>query len=303
MESNSHEDNNSDTDARLPPHKRLLAGLKRHIPDVYSSGPSTPCSADCEYYARLNNLLRFHLSNPNLSNEELLESSRSAAIKATKFAEAKRANAEQKATKAAHAVAAAKNALELVANLEEAAARKDKKRNKVKKHVSVEAFYDKNKREKNVNCRADEEEVARNLDRASNGSPRFSKNLPDSDSKIRKHKKLKDTVYSTESRVIKEIDMITVDLNSKDGEGEEKAIQDNGEAGFDNLKDKYSEPLDSVGRKRGRIKQKKLPLSICSFKNRAAPTDEEGQSVDDSEATAERSLNSECDSQSKAMEL
>ncbi|KAI3458113.1 hypothetical protein Pfo_014776 [Paulownia fortunei] len=318
MEMTTCDVNHLDADALLPPRKRLLAGLKKQSSDANSPAPSTSRSAESEYDTRLNNLLRSHLSNPNLSNEEIVEASRHAAIKAAKVAEAARANAEQKAAKAAKAVAAAKSALDLVATLSEEAANKDKcqKKNRMKKHVPVQALYNKNKG--NSNCRTDEE-LARKLHRAINSSPRILKNSPGSDSKNHKHKKLKGSASSGRTSIynavptgegnrpfiatsnsngvgevdtegpVKEIDMIMVDLNTSkhdrddevsldSGEGSRPSRSDrlnleNGEVGVLS-KDKFSESLDGFGKKRGRIKQKKLPLSICSFRDQTSPKEE-----------------------------
>lgn len=302
METNTCNVNHLDADAHLPPRKRLLAGLKRQISDLNSPTPSTPSSGASESDVHLNSALRSQLSDPGLSNEEIVEASRIAAMNAAKVAEAARAIAEEKAAKAAKAVAAAKNALDLVAILSDEMGSKEKllKKNKMKKHVTVEALYNKNR--SGTNCRTDEE-VARNLHRVINSSPRIMKNSPGSDAKSHKHKRLKTSVSSgkasgvpvvegdkpstvknnvngvvevgTESP-IKKIDMIMVDLNaSKDDDGDDQLKLDNGEGSrlskLERLKLDEGEVLDSASsRKRGRIKQKKLPLSICSFKDQTS---------------------------------
>ncbi|GFP82250.1 hypothetical protein PHJA_000368200 [Phtheirospermum japonicum] len=264
MEANTCDINHLEADVLLPPHKRLLAGLKK----------PTSCGADSEYDIRLNNLLLAHLSNPNLSNKEIAEASKRAAIEAAKIAEAKRANAEQKAAKAAKAVAAAKSALELVATLEDEAAKKDKclKKNKAKKHVHVQELYDTDKGG-NSTCGADEE-MARNLHRAINSSPRILKSPTG-------HKRKKMTV-DTEGYV-KEIETITVDLNSSK---RDKVDLDNGNGKSSRVgleKDEFSEPLNGLGKKRGRIKQKKLSLSVCSFRDQTSPKDEVRSCVETSD--------------------
>ncbi|PIN26445.1 hypothetical protein CDL12_00795 [Handroanthus impetiginosus] len=302
METNKCDVNHLDADALLPPRKRLLAGLKRQSSDVNTSAPSISHSAENEDHTRLNNLLRSYLSKPKISKEEIIEASRCAAMEATKVAEAARANAEQKAAKAAKAMAAAKSALDLVATLSEEAANKEKclKKNKMKKHVTVEALYNKNKG--NTNCRTDEE-LARKLHQAINSSPRIMKNTSGPDSKIHKHKRLKNSASSGTTRIysaapgeenhpsttlnngnglvevdtegpLKEINMIMVDLNtSKPDTDDDKVGLENGEVGITS-KDKFAESSDTSGKKRGRIKQKKLPLSICSFKDKASPKEE-----------------------------
>ncbi|KAL6509290.1 hypothetical protein OROGR_022600 [Orobanche gracilis] len=304
MEIDTCDVNHLDADALLPPRKRLLAGRKKQVPDIHFPAQFTGSQCDI----RLDNLLRYHLSNPNISNEEIAQASKCAAIKAAKAAEAKRANAEQKAAKAAKAVAAAKNALKLVASIEEEAAEKEKcqKKNKMKKHVPVEELYN-TKRGNNTNFRKDEE-MARSLHRAINSSPRILRSSPGSGSKNHKLKKLKISgVYSAEGNV-KETDKITVDLNSSKCDKVDKVAVDNGEGKSSRLdsendevgvisKDKFSEPLDSFSRKRGRIKQKKLPLSICSFRDQTSPKDEakaSGRSVNGLVPPAGRTLISKC---------
>lgn len=293
METNTCNVNHLDADAHLPPRKRLLAGLKRQVSDVISPMPLTPISAENEDDALFNNSFRSQLTNPSLSNEEIVKASRITATKAAKVAEAARANADEKAAKAAKAMAAAKSALDFVAILSDEAAKKEKilRKNKMKKHVTVEALYNKNK--VNTNRRATDEELARKLHRDINSSPRILKN---SDMKNHKHKRLKSSTFSGRAvpygegnqpstvpsngngvvgvaveSPIKKIDMIVVDLNTSKplecGEGchpskTERTMSDN------------SEVLDSFGKKKGKIKQKKLPLSICSFRDKSSPKEE-----------------------------
>lgn len=303
METNACDVNHLDTGALLPPRKRLLAELKRQNSDINSHMPSTPSSGGNEFDSSLKNMLRSQSINSNLSIEEIVESSRLAAIEAAKVAQAARANAEYKAAKAAKAMAAAKIALELVDVLSDKMADEDKrlKKNKMMKHVPVQALYNKNK--ETIKCRTDEE-LARKLHQVINSSPRISKNLSDSDTLMHKHKKLKSSVFSNQpsmvtsngNRVvsgvetedpIKEIDMIMVDLNLSKSEknkqpgaskGEEcRPIKThhlklkNGEAESLPLKNSFSKSLDSISKKRGRIKQKKLPLSICNIRDQTIP--------------------------------
>ncbi|XP_011084449.1 uncharacterized protein LOC105166698 [Sesamum indicum] len=321
MDTNTCNVNNLDSDALLPPRKRLLAGLKRQNSDVNSPAP-LPSSPNCAGSKNdaCNNIYRSQLGNPNLSSEEIVEASRIAAVEAAKVAEAARANAEEKAAKAAKAVAAAKSALELVATLSEEAANKEKglKKNKMKKHVPVETLYNKNKG--NSNCRTDEE-LARKLHQAINSSPRILKNASGSDTRSHKHKRLKSSAVSERPGIssgvpiaegnrpssttsngnglvgdtdnegsLKKIDMIMVDLNASKSDKRDQLKLDNGEGWVPSKsdqmksgnreaealvsKDKFAESLDSFGKKRGRIKQKKLPLSICSFRDQTGPKEE-----------------------------
>ncbi|XP_042057479.1 uncharacterized protein LOC121802018 [Salvia splendens] len=272
METNTCTVNHLDADAHLPPRKRLLAGLKRQNSDANSPTQSTPSpsSAGSEHDARLNSALRYQLSNPSLSNEQIVEDSRIAAMKAAKLAEAARANAEEKAAKAAKAVAAAKTALDLVAILSEETGNKEKllKKNKMKKHVTVEALYSKKK-----NSARTDEELAHNLHRAINSSPRILKSPPSADAKSHKHKRPRGCTVGEgdNGNGVVEVDMIMVDLNtSKDdsnGDGSRLSKPER-------LKLDDGEVLDSISRKRGRIKQKKLPLSICSIKDQTSPKEE-----------------------------
>ncbi|CAA2972422.1 Hypothetical predicted protein [Olea europaea subsp. europaea] len=315
MEANACDVSHLDADALLPPRKRLLAGLKRRNSDLNCHTSSASCNARNLYDDRLNNVLRSNVDNPNLSNEELVEASRLAAIKATKAAEAARAIAEEKAAKAAKAVAAAKSALELVASLSDESANKEKylKKNKMKKHVPVQTLY--NKHRGISSCKKDEE-LARKLHSAINSSPRISKNFPSSDLKNHKHKRLKSSASErtcvdsggsacernqssmsngngsvgkihTEG-LVKEVDKTMVDLNTskfnnddqpklENGEGSqhkydkaERLKSENEVTGTLNSKENFLESLDSFGKKRGRIKQKKLPLSICSFRDQTS---------------------------------
>lgn len=298
METNTCNVNHLDADAHLPPRKRLLAGLKRQNLDSHSPAPTSSCSLEDEYSDRLHNLLRLHLNDPSLSNEEIIEASRCAAIKASEVAEAKRANAEQKAEKAAKAMAAAKIALELVSRLSEEATKKERhqKKNKMKKQVSVQVFYNRNKR--STNCRTDEE-LARKLHQVINSSPRILKASSDPESKNQKHKKLKThnsapleerNQGSTAASIVNGIEKVgtkgsidAVDLNALKHDEDKKASQPGsplckpdrvklGNGAAVSPKDKYTaESPDSAGKKRGRMKQKKLPLSICNFRDKSSP--------------------------------
>lgn len=317
MEANICDVNHLDADVLLPPRKRLLAGLKKQSPEADASSwlslvsASASASADAsssssppsssEFNIRLNNILSSH--NPNLSPEELVEISNSAAAAAAKAAEDARAAAEEKAAIAAKAVAAAKSALELVASLsEDAAGGKEKysKKNKLKKHVPVQLLY--KKYQPIENCKKDEE-LARKLHRAINSSPRISKNPPSADSKGHKHKKPKIAHSSEKVRVPNGGNVLEQNPaptcnghavagkdNSEDtilelykSKADEKANRndkagrlemDNGEAESSQVKEKRGDEISTTGKKRGRVKLKKLPLSICTFRDQANPKEE-----------------------------
>ncbi|WMV16510.1 hypothetical protein MTR67_009895 [Solanum verrucosum] len=293
MEANVCDINHLDADVLLPPRKRLLAGLKKQNSDVYSSIPSPPTVSSplCDFDIRLNNLLKSHFGDSNRSYEEIAEASRLAALEAVKAAKAARAIAEEKAAKAAKAVAAAKSALELVATLSDEGTSRDK-------HLTL---YNKNKG--TDNCRTDEE-LARTLHRAINSSPRILKNST-SDSRNQKHKRLKRSSPSEKSKLqngstslegnrpstsngngftreresdrhISDKDLVRVDLNTKFNKSDHTKME-NGERESIISKEKVGDSVNdscSIEKKKGRLKQKKLPLSICSFRDQASPKED-----------------------------
>lgn len=324
MEANLCDVNHLDADVLLPPRKRLLAGLKKQGPDcdatlqlslVTSSpasgsasasvsslvrSPSSPPSS--EFDIRLGNLLSSH--NANLSPEEVVEASKSAATAAAKAAEAARAAAEEKAALAAKAVAAAKSALDLVASFsEEPAVCKERqlKKNKLKKHIPVQLLY--KKYQPIENCKKDEE-LARNLHRAINSSPRISKNSPGSEWKGHKHKKPKISSNSEKTRdsnggaaleqappastsngntAAGEVDFENPTRESHKNEADENTCTydraarseiDNGEVELGQPEEKTWDDISTSGKKRGRVKLKKLLLSTCTFRDQANPKEE-----------------------------
>ena len=309
--------NHLDSDVLLPPRKRLLAGLKKQSSDVDVVASPSMVAASCvtasefasssssysnEFDARLKHLLSSHSNNPNLTSEEIVESSKSMAAAATKAAEAARAAAEEKAARAAKAVAAAKNALDFAASFSEEAASKDRylKKNKLKKHLPVQLLY--KKYQPVENCRTDEE-LARKLHRAINSSPRISKNSPTSDSKGNKHKRPKSCSsfemtegsdagvtlgqdclslcngHAVASKIDSEgsIQEVCSNKEGKKGGKHDKSGQmeiDNGEAESSESKEKNFEDSSPTGKKKGRAKPKKLPLSIFTSKAKARPKEE-----------------------------
>ena len=328
MEVNICDVNHLDADVLLPPRKRLLAGLKKQSSEAdgasrlslvaspsasvsasaftsasaSSSGCALSSAALSDFEIRLNNLLSSHSSNPNLTPEEIVEASKSAAISAAKAAEVARAAAEEKAAIASKAMAAAKSALDLVASFSEEAACKERslKKNKLKKHLPVQLLY---KKYQPIENNRTDEELARKLHRAINSSPRISKNSSSSDWKGHKHKKLKTSASSEKSRgcnggILLEIHppstsnghAVAGKINSDSSiresytlKADEKACKsdrasqlemDNGEAESSQPRDKTSEDVCTTGKKRGRVKLKRLPLSICTFRDRANPKEE-----------------------------
>ncbi|KAM3285613.1 hypothetical protein P3S67_024412 [Capsicum chacoense] len=278
-----------------------------------TSNPATVSSPGCDFDIRLNNLLKSHFGDTNRSNEEIAEASRLAAVEAVKAAKAARAIAEEKAAKAAKAVAAAKSALELVATLSDEGASRDKhlKRNRMKKHVPVQLLYNKNKG--TDNCRTDEE-LARTLHRAINSSPRILKNsTSDSKNQKHKRLKRSSPSekpklqngstsvegnrpstsngngFARERESDGPLSDVRVDLNTKFNEADHTKME-NGEASQSSKayyvntenkeresKEKFGDSVNdncSIGKKKGRLKQKKLPLSICSFRDQASPKED-----------------------------
>ncbi|KAK4793193.1 hypothetical protein SAY86_023628 [Trapa natans] len=291
MEANLCDVNQLDADVLLPPRKRLLAGLKKQNCDgVCSPNGSLPgptSSSPRMFDVHLNILLSSHTNNPDLSPEEIAETSRSAAEAAARAARAARTIAEEKAAIAARAVAAAKSALELVASFSEETANNDidLRKNKIKKHKHVNSLYGKYRPPKN--CKTDEE-VARNLHRAINSSPRISKISSCSSSRGgHKNKKLRVMLPQDKIKISdEETESEREDLPKCNGEASSRDVGPD-----DSPRDrgaKYLKPLEQpetengesshlndrllqcdgtlVGRRRGRVKLKKLPLSICASK-------------------------------------
>ncbi|KAM6540463.1 hypothetical protein CsatB_004910 [Cannabis sativa] len=314
METNLCDVNHLDSDVLLPPRKRLLAGLKKQSSDVdaslqlslaASSSSSSPALApkpgspafpsspiSDQFNIRLSNLLSSH-NNANLSPDEIVDASKSAAASAVKAAEAARAAAEEKAAIAAKAVAAAKAALDLIASFSEEAVNKERylKKNKSKKHVPVQLLY--KKYQPIQNCKKDEE-LARNLHRAINSSPRISKNSPSPEYKGHKHKKLKALSSSDKTRdsndkyytsscngqreIAGEVDFEGPGRELCESKADDKVCTydkagqsvDIGEAEIGQPKEKILDDIcGGSGKKRGRVKLKKLPLSMCNFREQA----------------------------------
>ncbi|XVF16036.1 hypothetical protein REPUB_Repub09cG0207000 [Reevesia pubescens] len=313
MEANICDINHLDADVLLPPRKRLLAGFKKQAssangasdqPAVASSSSSppspSPATSSSDINTHLNHLLSSRFNNPNLSQEEMLKASREAAIAAAKAAEAARAAAEEKAAIAAKAIVAAKSALDMVAKFSEDTVCKDRylKKNKLKKHVPVQLLY---KKHQPIEKHRTDEELAHRLHRAINSSPRISKNSPTSELRGHKHKRPKSLTTLEKTKVSNggivlggspsptcNGGTIAGEIDSEDSIEEsvkaeakrakyEKSGQselDNGEAESSYSKEKACEDAYSPGKKRGRVKLKKLPLSICSYRDRANPKEE-----------------------------
>nr|GEU36426.1 hypothetical protein [Tanacetum cinerariifolium] len=286
MEANVCDVNHLDSDVLLPPRKRLLACLKKQNGDgnqgMYMG--SGGCSDLNRLDSRISYLLKAHLSSENPTQEEIVDASRAAAEVAVKAAMAARAAAQEKAVVAAKAMAAAKKALELVVSGDDG----DKgtlgssmenmlKKNK-KKHVDVQMLYN-SKKPGLDNGKANDEELARKLHQAINSSPRISKTGAPAGVKSPKNKKvesaniLENGCTSNGSIVIKgktgdkEVENTT---NSKMENGDAEKVQPKVKTG--------DEDITTIGRKRGRMKQKKLPLSICHDRDQANPKESSSRS-------------------------
>ncbi|KAF8406717.1 hypothetical protein HHK36_008809 [Tetracentron sinense] len=304
-ESNICRINHLDVDVRLPPRKRLLAELKKWNPDCTSPlSLLSPTSID--FSTSLRDILSFDSNRPHLSPEEIVDASRSAAVAASEVAAAARAAAEEKAAVAAMAASAAKSALELVVSVSEKTICKERclRKNKPKKHVPVKFLY---KNQLFGNCETDEQLACR-LHRAMNSSPRISKNSDRNTHKNKKHKSspaLVKTRVSNRDVVWEGIPPSTRDRNAEAGEVEsggsiqeveyigevdEKASECNqtdcaemdkflagGKTEASLSKEKYWRALEDIGitsRKRGKIKQKKLSLRLCTIRDRSYPKEE-----------------------------
>ncbi|XP_010548204.1 PREDICTED: PHD finger protein 14-like [Tarenaya hassleriana] len=312
METDACDVNQLESDALLPPRKRLLAGLKKQnfngngspspppppAGGVSSSSTSNGSSGSANVQTHLDNILVSHLNDPNLRPEDIAESSRSAAAAAAKNAKVARAAAEEKALIAAKAIAAAKSALELfysfteeVISGKDRSPRKNKQKKHVqqKKHVPVELLYSNTK-----DPGAVDEDLARRLHRAINSSPRVLRTSPSPEGKGHKNKKHKAIVTSENPMVevgssvvsgsmFREHDIAgVVDSDSSNDNDLDKtranektpvchkgkgSDPDNMEEDSTPLQDKIGDESNSLGKRRGRVKLKKLALSICNTKD------------------------------------
>uniref|UniRef100_A0A1J3ITJ4 Uncharacterized protein n=1 Tax=Noccaea caerulescens TaxID=107243 RepID=A0A1J3ITJ4_NOCCA len=281
--------NQLDCDSHLPPRKRLLAGFKRlngssspsPSPSAFASSSSasnsngsSSSSASTNVQTHLDNLLasRYSINDQNQSPEELVEATRSAAALAVKTAKAARAIANEKALISAKAIAAAKRALELVESFpKEAMAAADckersLKKNKQKKHVPVDFLYSKAQLR-----RAEEEDLARRLDRAiDNRYHRVLRTCSAFEENGQRNKNKNKNVVEVGSSSMNDIAGVVDSDSSYEGlvlnRKASKAALEPDEADSTPGKDKAEEESNSLGKRRGRVKLKKLPLIVCSSK-------------------------------------
>ncbi|KAK1361590.1 Toxin CSTX-10 like [Heracleum sosnowskyi] len=290
MEANVCDGNYLDADVLLPPRKRLLAGLKKQNFDGSSHVPSTSVISG-QFDILLSNLLESHM---NKSPEEIMVDSRSAVETANKVAKATRAVAESKAEVAAKAMVAAKSALDLLATMSEISSReKYLRKNKIKTQVPVDILYNKNLRVEH------DAELARDLHRAINSSTRTVKtcSIPNLKSVEQKRlvkslssQKLKynnrghsphasngngqtDKLYSDDSSQGAYDYRIDEKISKLDKADQSKITNRVSSFCGEKMKEAVEDPVSS-GRKRGRIRQKKLPLSVCNFRDQENPKEQ-----------------------------
>ncbi|CAN6870012.1 unnamed protein product, partial [Brassica oleracea] len=247
--------NACDADTLLPPRKRLLAGFKKQSSNgssstSYSDGSSS-ISADVQTY--LDNLLSSQLNDDNhgRSPEELAQASKATAALAAKIAKAARAAANEKAFIASKAVAAAKSALELFASFPaETVKERSPRKNKQKKHVPVHVLYSKG---------VADEDLARRLNRAIDNSPRVL-----TGHRNKKQKSVASTMYDGHDVAgVVDSDTSTDDEIDRTRVNKKVLLCDDSA-----LKEKTGEGSgSSLGKRRGRVKLKKLALSKCASKD------------------------------------
>ncbi|XP_010444859.1 PREDICTED: uncharacterized protein LOC104727445 [Camelina sativa] len=120
----------------------MLLPQKPLTKDVDDNNGVPHPSTNVDYH--LNILLASHLSNPDLTPQEIAEASRSTAAAAAIAAKAARATAYEKAAAAAKAVAAAKTALDLIASFpNQGQGLVQDGRDNMKKHVAADLSYSK----------------------------------------------------------------------------------------------------------------------------------------------------------------
>ncbi|MCL7045985.1 hypothetical protein MKW94_001481 [Papaver nudicaule] len=299
--------NHLDGDTRLPPRKRLLAGLKKQNGEYGSPSSSPPLSSiPTSLSTRLNDYMNSNSKSSEFLSDEVVDASRSAAQAAAKAAAAAKARAAEKAAIAAKAIAVAKRALEIAASISDKANRRERlsRKNKLKKHVPVELLYKKRR----IGEKAEtDEDLARKLHRAINSSPRISKSSVATELKIHnyyKHNKkhlnfnkswipdgdegnsnyVRDRVaevgdVESGNSVEESVNMDKIKMDdlgcTKSDSTKRISVSAATDAEMNLLKEKNWERVtEKMGRKRGRIRQKKLSLSLCASRDREYPKEE-----------------------------
>uniref|UniRef100_A0A7N1A2V5 Uncharacterized protein n=1 Tax=Kalanchoe fedtschenkoi TaxID=63787 RepID=A0A7N1A2V5_KALFE len=284
MEGNVCDVNHLDDDILMPPRKRLLAGMKKqNSNDQPHASTSTPPPPRTEVDMDFKNLLSSRSNGISGSSlEEIVESSKKAALIAVKVAETARATMEEKAAIAARAIAAAKSALDLVAAFSEETSRRNRrsKKSKSKKQVPLQSLYKKHDEVENDNT---DEEIIREF----RSSPRISKHSISAECKSPKHKRLKGTLMTgttevPDGRPLKGDSHSTCNGNTtiEDSEGSSpeetfriegkfprahklnQLQSENGKEGPNHFKEKSPETTEDSspnGKKKGRIKLRDCP--------------------------------------------
>ncbi|KAJ0966762.1 hypothetical protein J5N97_023679 [Dioscorea zingiberensis] len=155
-----------DINTRLPPRKRLLAGLRKENSDFVFLIPSSS----------IFDHLRSVVNSGNSSPEEIMEASKLAALAAAEAAAFAKATALEKAAAAVKARDVAKDALELLASISETEIHNKgcmSRMKSKKKHVPIKLLY---KNKQSARRGETDEELAKRLHRAINSSPRISNN-------------------------------------------------------------------------------------------------------------------------------
>lgn len=155
-----------DLGARLPPRKRLLAGLKKKDPSDCNLSLLIP-SIQREIYDRLHKIV----TSSSFPVEQIIEEVNLVASDAAATAVAARANAMGKAEAAAKAKIAAKSALELVDLIRERYDCIFAKNKFKKRRIEINHLYE------DQGLVETDEKLAHRLQRAMNGSVRISKKL------------------------------------------------------------------------------------------------------------------------------
>ncbi|CAN6206604.1 unnamed protein product [Urochloa humidicola] len=170
----------SDLNTHLPPRKRLLAGLRTAATSCDATEPLPSPLASGDLAARLREMA-LAANASGSSPEEMIEAARAAAEAAADAAAAARAAAAEKAAVAAKARAAARAAMEFLDSFSRTGTSRNGLQFKVKsrkKHVQVKTLYRPNgtlgDAPKPRRRKQSDEEIARNLHRAMNSSPRIS---------------------------------------------------------------------------------------------------------------------------------
>ncbi|KAJ0252197.1 PHD finger-like protein [Hirschfeldia incana] len=265
------ETNQLDSDLHLPPRKRLLAGFKKlngsssssSPPSAFASSSSTSnsngssSSSSTNLNTHLGDLLALRFNNQ--SPEELAEAARSAAALAVKAAKAAREVANEKALVSAKAIAAAKRALELVDSFPKEAMTdcKERRSHKKKKHVPLQHLYSKGEEFRDEE---EEEYLASRLHRAVD--KRYPKVLG-----TRSSFEENGQINKKQKTVVGVVGTVNDVAGVVDSDSSFERLESNREEAFkpdevDSIPTPGKEESNSLQRRRGRVKLKKLPLSI-----------------------------------------